>query len=181
MLINFSNNPIYVSNWKNEFYIENKNIEEELPKKLNNIEINSSIYAINWPWSFTAIRTWTLCINLYKFLSKEKSNIYTCSKIDIYKYLYEKYNLFNIIYVFIWQKNNCWEFDAKTNKITKVKIDEHKLNSSFSDFGENKIDIKYYKNEIIARVNWEIYPIEKNIFSYKDILEANYMINVNIN
>lgn len=65
----------------------------------------SDIYVINWPWSFTVLRIWALCINL---LAQQYPGctIHTISKLAIYNYLVDVSWLPDTGVLFVWQKKN---------------------------------------------------------------------------
>ncbi len=198
ILFNISLEKIQIF-WEKKYNLENKNIERELPKKLKTITQESedkNILVINGPWSFTALRSWCLALNILNFSCDFFYDIYSISKIDLYKYLFNNWFLPKIGIIFIWQKNNFWKYNFETKT-------QEKINYKNISFDENTfIDTLWYikeediKNKALPKLinfniknsaffmdfdqkNIKIDPEELNLEPTKEI-SPNYMINPNI-
>lgn len=204
MLINFSVDPIYIKvDNLNKITIENKNIEKNFSEALNSItkiddNYIKNIITINWPWSFTAIRTATLALNLLNYIKSDSLNFWDISKIDLYKLFYNLKLIPKIWIIFIWQKKNVWKVDFSNNNIEKISIEDIiKINEYFfndlllennSNYSEEikeklvenhfEIDLKEWK--VLWIYKWINKSIDYKTLECKKSLIANYMIEPNI-
>lgn len=123
----------------------------------------TKVLLLNWPWWFTNLRVWTLALNLLNSLENGKIDIFSCTKIKLFKYFVDKAELPNKWVIYIWQKKNIrlYDFikwDYTTIKQTEINYNEEMFfdlvyeNEYFDSNTENKkIDIYLKSNNIILK------------------------------
>ena len=106
------------------------------------------IWVINGPGSFTTLRLGCLTVNTLKQFGKQSLEIYSCSKLDIYRYAVEQWLLPELGVVFMGQKKNMW----KMKKITdhRLQTTEKNLHSDSSSWMEWVNEM----NEWSWRISW---------------------------
>jgi hypothetical protein len=168
LLLNISTDNIYIQ-IKNEIInLERHEIENiiwptliKLYKKHN----FTKVLLINWPWWFTNLRVWTLAINLLNSLENWTIDVYSITKIDLFKHFVNQNLLPNKWIIYIWQKKNIWLYDFIKWKYDTIKKPEINYNSDiFLDlvydkeyFGSDNIlkgiDIYLENNNLILNYN----------------------------
>lgn len=146
----------------------------------------TKVFLLNWPGGFTNLRVGTLAINLLNTLEKNKIEIYSISKIDLFQYLYDEWFLESKWVIYIGQKKNVWLYDFQKWKHDTIKKDDINYDENiFFDlvfeenyFLANTIDFSLLQQGIKIN-NWkksiEIMIDELNIKPEKTIL-PNYFI-----
>lgn len=130
--VNFSSNYVQIlwNDFKYEF--ENRNFEQILPNILSQIyekNFYDKIFVLNWPWSFTTLRIWSVALNMLNLFKDYKIQYYSTNKINFYKQIRKQLNLPRYWLIFIWQKLNyrLYDFDADsfiTQDITQLSLVE---------------------------------------------------------
>lgn len=184
--------------WDNINYVfENKNLERNLPEILLDIykkKFFSKIFVINWPWSFTSLRVWSLCLNTLNFIYDKEIILSNISKIDFYKYLVDRWVLPNIWIIYIWQKKNYWKYDFVKLSYELISWDliyQIKEKYFIEDLSSNLLN--NIDKSIIVTMSYSldnlIIQIDNNSFSFKisdfsfiegEFIQPNYMIQPNI-
>lgn len=155
MLINISSNSVYISYQWNSLEIPRGGLEMELPKVLKQLYDNGNvdwkIYVINGPGSFTNLRVWCLCINMFKSISNYNSNkeieIYTIDKVKLYRALYDVWFIWSQGLVYIGQQKNGRSYDIGNNVIEKTSLWEN-------DDHDRIDEMSVYDNERMLRFSW---------------------------
>ena len=128
LFMNISSDFVQLLSKSKALLLERNNIENTLWIFLLQEKAKSdfkSIFLINWPGWFTNLRVGWLSINILNTLFKNQIAVYNISKISLYEYLYVKWFLPELWYIYIWQKNNCRKYNFKTGvseSITKSEI-----------------------------------------------------------
>lgn len=193
MFINISSDKVQIFDWKKDIFLDRNGIENIFWKTLVKINKKSpikEIFLLNWPWWFTNLRVWTLCINLLNTLENQKIKIYDLDKFTLFKYLFSKWIIPNQWIVYIWQKKNIWIYDLNKNIYQKQELNNFNLDWKY--FLDQVLDDDYYqwldiKNMIYVSWNkdWikvkykskEILISPKNLkIKAKKQVQANYFI-----
>ncbi len=128
IFLNISSDFAQLFSKSENILLERNGIENTLWKVLlqqKNQSDLKSIFLLNGPGWFTNLRVASLSINTLNVLFPNQIEIYDISKISLYKYLYAKWFIPAIGYIYIGQKNNCWRYDFKSDSyetITKPQI-----------------------------------------------------------
>ena len=127
-------------------------VEKLLWKEL--VELHKKIWfqnviVLNWPWWFTNLRAWTLCLNVLNTLLENQLSFYDISKIELYNKAYKLWYLSRYWIIYIWQKRNIWLWDFEKNeKIWQYSFDELKnleeIKNIENVFVDNVEDKDYY-------------------------------------
>lgn len=175
-------------NWETKI-IENKKTEETIPKILFEYfeKYNfKNITIINWPWSFTALRIWSLSINILNFLKNYNLNLFSIDKITLYKYLFEKNFLPWKWIIYIWQKKKALLYDFENDFSENIFIDNLEQKNLFTDFWLNSKNINILKINLQNQklnINFEnnnILVSPKEITKPEKTIQPNYLIQPNI-
>lgn len=191
MLINLSSDKVEIFQNNNITILEKNNLERNFPQTLKklNLQKNNKIYIINWPWSFTTLRVWTLTINIINRLFKKKLNIYNTSKIELYKFLVWKNILPTKWIIYIWQRKKARLYDFTKNTYDYILYSEIKnLNSNYFidkiyNINHNlKIDFYLENNNLVIKFLSNIHKISfKNLpFVKTNLIKPNYILRPNI-
>lgn len=128
IFLNISSDFVQLFSKSENTLLERNGIENTLWKFLLQEKAKSdfqSILLLNWPGWFTNLRVGWLSVNTLNTLFPNQIEIYDISKISLFKHLYMKWFLPEIWYIYIWQRNNCWKYNFKTDfceTITKSEI-----------------------------------------------------------
>lgn len=198
MFLNISSDKVYIWTWKKNIFLNRDWIENILWSELVKIYKKNKIKEIlvlNWPWWFTNLRVWTLCVNLLNELEKSKIKIYDISKIQLYKYLFKKKLIPQYWIIYIWQRKNIWIYDFSQNKhqtetIENINIKENYFLDQVSEdwyylncnpkliinisFKKDHLEIKYKSQKIEVRLK------DLKLKALKQI-KPNYMIDPKMN
>lgn len=204
MFINIATENIILYDRENSYVIPFRDVEQELTR----ICINSyktylpeSIYVLNWPWSFTNLRVWSLVINILLLLSQEKCKVYTIDKLSLYKAVMKESFLPRHGYIFMWQRKNIRYYDFEQDNYTIYSKSElSTITPNFQnsqdenffvdlfiwpDFAEffawnsRMIDIVYRDEEVILLFWWKEHTII-HLFSPTQKMEPYYAMEPNI-
>lgn len=148
LFMNISTDQIIISDGEINIFLNRNDVEKVLWPKLVQL-VNkwnyNNIIVLNWPWWFTNLRVWTLCINILNALMESQINVYDISKIDLYKKAYERWLLPKLGIIYIGQRRNVWLWDfEKWEKIWQYSFDELKENLHWQFFLDEVIDENYY-------------------------------------
>ena len=201
LFLNISSDNVIISDWEVEDFLHRNDVEKILWPKLVQLIPKwnyENVLVLNWPWGFTNLRVWTLCLNILNTLYENQLNFFDISKIDLYKKLYDKWFLPKNWVIYIWQKRNIWLRDFEKNeKIWQYSFNE--LNEIATDpiFFDEVYDDNYYpdwvKNDSKIKIyfDWDNLNIdyfnkiiksplrELNLISIKSV-SPNYMIDPSI-
>ena len=148
LFMNISTDQIIISDGEINIFLNRNDVEKVLWPKL--VQLFSgwnykNIIVLNWPWGFTNLRVWTLCINILNAVMEKQINVYDISKIDLYKKAYEQWLLPKLGVIYIGQKRNVWLWDFwKWEKIWQYSFDELKENLDWQLFLDEVVDDNYY-------------------------------------
>lgn len=152
LYMNISCDKITISDWEINVFLNRNDVEKTLWPKLVQLfrEWNySNIIVLNWPWWFTNLRVWTLCINILNTLLDNQINIYNISKINLYEKAYKWWCLPSKWIIYIGQKRNVWLWDfEKWEKIWQYSFDELKGIINYPIFLDEVIDESYYPERL---------------------------------
>ena len=152
LYMNISCDEITISDWEINVFLNRNDVEKTLWPKLVQLfrEWNySSIIVLNWPWWFTNLRVWTLCINILNTLLDNQINIYNISKINLYEKACKWWCLPSKWIIYIGQKRNVWLWDfEKWEKIWQYSFDELKGIINYPVFLDEVIDESYYPERL---------------------------------
>jgi hypothetical protein len=130
MLINISSNSVYISYQWNSLEIPRGGLEIELPKILKQLHddgcIGWRICVINGPGSFTNLRVWCLCINMFKSISNYNNHkefgIYTIDKVKLFVALHHEGIIGPRGLIYIGQQKNGRSYDIGSDVIEKTSL-----------------------------------------------------------
>lgn len=109
LVVNLSREKIILSGmWFTE-ELPYMDIERKLPVLLAGVidaHAIEKLRVINGPGSFTSLRLWCVMINIIQAICEKSLDIYTSTKLDIYRYAVEQWVLPSTWLVFIGQKKN---------------------------------------------------------------------------
>ncbi len=189
LFLNISTDQIYIQIEDEKINLDRNNIEDIIWPTLTKLyrKYNfKKVFVLNWPGWFTNLRVGTLALNLLNSLENWKINIYSITKIDLFKYFVKNNELSSKWIIYIGQKKNVWLYDFDKWNYETVKKNEIDYNKSlFFDlvyekwyFEKDNIDI-YTKNEkiIIKTNNKELSTaIEKLEIKPEKMIEPKYFI-----
>ncbi len=189
LFLNISTDQIYIQIEQEKIYLDRNEIEYLIWPKLVELyrKYNfKKVLVLNWPGWFTNLRVWTLALNLLNSLENGKIDIYSITKIDLFKYFVKKWELNNKWIVYIGQKKNVWLYDFDKWDYNTIKKDEiNYTQEMFFDlvyekwyFQKDNIDIYTKDEKIIININDKELSttIEELKIKPKKIVEANYFI-----
>lgn len=144
------------------------NIDKLLKQNKLNYDDLENIIVINWPWSFTWLRTTVLTANTLSYL--KKINLTEVNYFDLYELQYNAYPIIKTSSrrdVFIL-KNSTSEIEILSNKALDNYLEENNIQNIYWELNENCLDLKVNKNinysEIINKI--ELQDKEKIIPFY---------------
>lgn len=199
LFLNISTDQVFIQIQDETINLDRHEIENiiwptiiKLYKKYN----FDKVFLLNWPGWFTNLRVWTLALNLLNSLENWKIDIFSCTKIKLFKYFVEQKQLPNQWIIYIWQKKNIrlydfikWNYETikKTDINTNIDINNKKLKSNlFFDLvydqqyfdSDNKIDINLKNEKIILTYNNQSLEtnIEKLWLKAEKMTEPKYFI-----
>ncbi|HRX64141.1 MAG TPA: hypothetical protein P5060_03500 [Candidatus Absconditabacterales bacterium] len=189
LFLNISTDQIYIQIEDEKINLDRNNIEDIIGPTLTKLyrKYNfKKVFVLNGPGGFTNLRVGTLALNLLNSLENGKINIYSITKIDLFKYFVKNNELSSKGIIYIGQKKNVWLYDFDKGNYETVKKNEIDYNKSlFFDlvyekgyFEKDNIDI-YTKNEkiIIKTNNKELSTaIEKLEIKPEKMIEPKYFI-----
>ena len=118
---------------------------------------------LNGPWWFTNLRVWTLALNLLNSLENWKIDIFSCTKIELFKYFVDKAQLPNKWIIYIWQKKNIRLYDFKKEDYQTIKKED--INYDQDIFFDLVYDKEYFESEKQVDINL----VDENlILNYKN-------------
>lgn len=196
LFLNISSDKVQISYWSSTKYLDRNGIENTLGPTLIKIYRKlpfDSVFLLNWPGGFTNLRVGTLALNMISKLIdyewKKSLKIYSISKPDLYKHLYKKWILPKDGFIYLWQKQNAWIYDSKTNKYEIIRLSDIKKSKElFLDFVKEKYWplwscklIKFSSSDdwIIITYKHHKYPITIKDLKLKpqSQIKPNYFIN----
>ena len=170
MLINLSSDiPFVYDNVKFHFF-DRKNLENQLPKYLYEIENLKDLHVITWPWNFSTTRIGTEVINILLFLWKI-DKVYYLNKLEFFNFLW-----YDNIYLFSGNKNKFIKL-LKNQKYEIINRKDTKTLYCEEVFEEkNKLDLKYIRYEDILKnykkLDWhEEFKLLKAYYIFEPIVE----------
>ena len=185
IFINISSDSVLIDTWDNyRIIIPRDHVERLLWWELINLYREKwfdNVIVLNWPWWFTNLRVWTLCLNILNTLLENKLSFYDISKIDLYKKAYELWYLPKYWVIYIWQKRNIRLRDFEKNeKIWQYSFNEleylEELKNVENVFIEDVEDKEYYPGRMDkylkyhTLLNWsEIYIIDNKTARWNKI------------
>lgn len=165
IFMNISIDSVLIDTWDNyRINIPRDNVEkllwEELVKLHRKIWFDNVI-VLNWPWWFTNLRVWTLCLNVLNTLLENQLSFYDISKINLYKKAHEKWILPKYWVIYIGQKRNIWLRDFEKNeKIGQYSFNELKDLEEMKDvknvFVEGIEEQEYYPDWMYEYIKYHI-------------------------
>ena len=201
LFLNISSDNVIISDWEVEDFLHRNDVEKILWPKLVQLIPKwnyENVLVLNWPWGFTNLRVWTLCLNILNTLYENKLNFFDISKIDLYKKLYDKWFLPKNWVIYIWQKRNIWLRDFEINeKVWQYSFDKLDEIATVPIFFDEVYDDNYYpdwvKNDSKIKIyfDWDNLNIdyfnkiikyslgELNLISIKSV-SPNYMMDPSI-
>ena len=201
LFLNISSDNVVVSDWEVKDFLHRNDVEKILWPKLVQLIPKwnyENVLVLNWPWGFTNLRVWTLCLNILNTLYENQLNFFDISKIDLYKKLYDKWFLPKNWVIYIWQKRNIWLRDFEINeKVWQYSFDKLDEIATVPIFFDEVYDDNYYpdwvKNDSKIKIyfDWDNLNIdyfnkiiksplrELNLISIKSV-SPNYMIDPSI-
>ena len=165
IFMNISIDSVIIYTWdKYWIIIPRDHVEELLWKELINLYREKwfdNVIVLNWPWWFTNLRVWTLCLNVLNTLLENQLSFYDISKINLYKKAYEKWILPKYWVIYIGQKRNIWLRDFERNeKIWQYSFNELKDLEEMKDvknvFVEGIEEQEYYPDWMDEYVKYHI-------------------------
>lgn len=195
MFLNISSDKVCIWTWTENIFLDRDWIENVLWSELVKIYKkykDKEIVVLNWPWWFTNLRVWTLCVNLLNELENSKIKIYDISKIQLYQYLFKKNLIPQYWIIYIWQRKNIRIYDFsqdkyKTETIENINInikENYFLDQVSEDWYYWKLDKKLMLNILFQKDHIQIkYNSQKTELSLKELklkalkqIKPNYMI-----
>ena len=183
IFMNISIDSVITYTWdKYWIIIPRDHVEELLWKELINLYRDKwfdNVIVLNWPWWFTNLRVWTLCLNVLNTLLENQLSFYDISKINLYKKAYEKWFLPKYWVIYIGQKRNIWLRDFEKNeKVWQYSFNELQNLEVMKDinivFVEDVEDKEYYPKwmdeylKYHTLLNWnDIYIIDNKKYDWK--------------
>lgn len=205
IFLNISSDKIQLSDWKKDVFLDRENLENSLWPVLVKLykELNfKQIIILNWPWSFTHLRIWTLCVNLLNSLNQNNIKVYEISKPDFFQVLYDKWFFSNIsekMLMYIGQKKNVRKYDFIIKKY-EITSFEKILKSDPKNYIFDSLSKEYRSsNLLLNNISIVSITLDKNLLkvSYKNSeikisiedlnlksqteIHPNYFIEANIN
>lgn len=192
MLVNLSSDKVEIFVWNNKYLLEKNNLERLLPDKLNEVLKTykpKNIYVLNWPWSFTTLRVWSLTLNIFNWLNNFSINFFDISKISFYKFFVKQKLLPNIGIIYIWQRKKARLYDFEKENIEYIQYDQidqlksdHFIDKIYQINSFKKVDFYLENENIVLKSNSSSFKIPlKNIpFKKTNLIKPNYMIKPNI-
>lgn len=122
------------------------NIDNLLKQNKLTYENLENIIVINWPWSFTWVRTTVLTVNTISYL--KNINITELTYFDLYELEYWAYPIIKTSSkrdVFIL-KNDTWEIEILSNKALDNYLQENKIKQIYWEVNENNLDLNIKKD-----------------------------------
>ncbi len=178
LFLNISTDQIYIQIQDEIINLDRNEIENiiwptliKLYKKYN----FTKVLLLNGPWGFTNLRVWTLALNLLNSLENWKIDIFSCTKINLFKYFADKKELPNAWIIYIWQKKNIWLYDFTKWDYDTIQKPDIDYNSNIfldlvydQEYFDSKLDSNITSNIISKKIN--IYLENQNlILDYNDI------------
>ena len=178
LLLNISTDNIYIQIKDETINLDRQEIENivwptliKLYRKYN----FTKVLLINWPWWFTNLRVWTLAINLLNSLENWKIDIYSITKIDLFKHFVDQDLLPNKWIIYLWQKKNVWLYNfVKWEYDTIIKSDIDYNANLFLDLVYDKEYFYNQDNESNDKTNQTIDSKKINIYLENENLILDY-------
>ena len=154
LLLNISTDNIYIQIKDEIINLDRHEIENiiwptliKLHKKHN----FTKVLLINWPWGFTNLRVWTLALNLLNSLKNWILDIYSITKVDLFKHFVDKQELPNKWIIYIGQKKNIWLYNFV--KWAYDTIQKPDINYNLDIFFDLVYDEKYFETTENKKIN----------------------------
>jgi len=133
------------------------NIDELLKENKVSYDNLENIVVINWPWSFTWVRTTVLTANTINYL--KKIDLTEINFFDLYEIEYNAYPIIKTSSkrdVFIL-KNSTSEIEVLSNSLLEDYLKINNIKKMYWELNENNLDLIIEKNinydEIIFKIN----------------------------
>lgn len=184
LFVDISSDQVFLSCGEKTIFLERNGIENVLWWELIKLEKKywfRKVFILNWPWGFTNLRVWTLCLNLLNTLLEGKLDFYSVSKPELYRFMYENTKISRYGVIYLGQRNNVWLRDfEKWEKVEQISLSELKW-EFFLDIVQ---DSDYYPENMkgMKMLNYNEIQNFFSLFVEKNSLEpvksvvANYMI-----
>lgn len=189
LFLNISTDQINLQIKNENIYLDRNEIENIIWPKIIQLHRKynfTKILLINWPGGFTNLRVWTLAVNLLNSLENGTIDIYSITKVDLFKHFVDQDILPNKWIIYIWQKKNVWLYDFSKWYYETIKKEEIIYNDEiFVDlvfekeyFQQKWIQLTLKDHYIILNHNWIDHKVEidKLNITPQKIVEANYFI-----
>ncbi len=125
LFLNISSDKVHISDGKEEQFLERSWIENVfwpvLVQWYRKRQFDQ-VFVLNWPGWFTNLRVWVLAINMLNSLLGWHLKVYSCTKIQLYKYLVKKWFLPNFWLIYLGQKKNIWKADCQKDEYLQVVL-----------------------------------------------------------
>ena len=186
--MNISSDKVHISGEGKEIFLDRNGIENVLWEKIILLYKKnpfSEVLLLNGPGGFTNLRVWTLCLNLLNSLLGNKIKIYNRTKVALYKYLYKKWIIPRYVIFFIWQRNNTWKYDLKSDKYIVCPLDAvgdctlDYVKSHYWKSNKNMIKFSIKESFLLIEIFKKKHKISLSEFKNKPVYHVNpeYMMN----
>lgn len=164
LFLNISTDQIYIQIKDEIINLDRNEIENIIWPKLVELYRKykfTKVLLLNWPGWFTNLRVGTLALNLLNSLENWIIDIYSITKIDLFKHFVDNDEMPNKWIIYIWQKKNIWLYDFDKWDYETIKKDEINYDDNlFFDlvyedwyFQKETIDIKMEQENIIIKIS----------------------------
>lgn len=178
LFLNISSDKVYLADGKREIWLERNGIEDIFWPTLIDWHQKSpfsEVFVLNWPGGFTNLRVWTLVLNLFSALNVWKISYFTVTKLDLYRFLFEKSFLPRMWLIYLGQKHNVWEYDCQKDVYKSVVLEQITwdffLDAVAAEYWpENlgkKIEFSVVENDVIVKYAGKEYIVNPKILWLK--------------
>lgn len=93
----------------------------------------SQIFVLNWPGGFTNLRVGAVSFNLLNELTWSSLDFFTCTKIQLYTHLVQKWFLPTIGLIYLGQKKHVWKYNFIQQTYETIDIPPSSSDDMFTD------------------------------------------------